>query len=185
MAISQNERPDYSGCVVGGVDVLAYLYIVDVIRERMDGKEIIETIMALNKRYGNPAIMITIERGQIEKALGPFLKTEALQRGNFVNLNLVVPTKDKQQRARSWQARMRSGTVLFDTKADWYLAFEQEHLRFPRDKHDDQVDASAYLGLSLDKFLNAPTEQDLIDEEYEQEYRTTMRPLGRSTMTGY
>jgi predicted phage terminase large subunit-like protein len=151
----------------------------------MDGREIIDTMLALNKRYGNPAVMVTIERGQIEKALGPFLNTEMLETGNYMTLNPVVPTKDKQQRARSWQARMRSGTVLFDTKADWYLSYEQEHLRFPRDKHDDQVDASAYLGLSLDKFANAPSSEDLFEEEYEQEYRSTMRPMGRSTIGGY
>jgi predicted phage terminase large subunit-like protein len=129
--------------------------------------------------------LVTIEKGQIEKALGPFLRTEMLERNNYLNINLVSPTKDKQQRARSWQARMRSGTVYFDTKADWYLSFEQEHLRFPKDKHDDQVDASAYLGLSLDKFLNAPTLQEMEDEAYNQEYNLTMQPQGRSNLTGY
>lgn len=183
LAISEKERADYSCIVVGGMDDLGYLYIVDVIRERMDGKEIIDAMLALNKRYN--CALVTIERGQIEKALGPFLKTEMLESGNYINMSLVTPTKDKQQRARSWQARLRAGTVFFDSKADWYLSFEQEHLRFPRDKHDDQVDAAAYLGLSLDKFISAPTEQDLIDEEYQQEYRSTMRPVGRSPRTGY
>jgi predicted phage terminase large subunit-like protein len=183
LAISEKERADYSCFIVGGVDEFGYLYIVDVIRERMDGREIIDTMMALNKRYN--CVLVTVEKGQIEKALGPFLKTEMLETNNFINLNLVTPTKDKQQRARSWQARMRSGTVLFDTKADWYLSFEQEHLRFPKDKHDDQVDASAYLGLSLDKFLNAPSQEDIDEEAYKLEYTTTMQPMGRNQFTGY
>jgi predicted phage terminase large subunit-like protein len=183
LAISQKERADYTAIVVGGVDEFGYLYIVDVIRERLDGKEIIDALLALNKRYN--CELVTMERGQIEKAIGPFLKTEMLETNSYMNMNLVTPTKDKQQRARSWQARMRAGTVLFDTKADWYLAFEQEHLRFPRDRHDDQVDAAAYLGLTLDKFINAPTEEDLIEEEYTREYNETMRPLGRSMIGGY
>lgn len=185
LAISEKERADYSCFVVGGIDELGYLYIVDVIRERMDGREIVDTILGLNRRYGNPATLVTIEKGQIEKALGPYLRTEMLERNNFLNLNLVAPTKDKQQRARSWQARMRSGTCLFDTKADWYLSYEQEHLRFPKDKHDDQVDASAYLGLSLDKFLNASTQEELAEEEYRLEYNTTMEQSGRNLHTGY
>lgn len=184
LAISEKERADYSAFVVGGVDEFGFLYIVDVIRERMDGREIIDTIMGLNKRYD--CQLVSIEKGQIEKALGPFLKTEMLERQEFVNLSLMSPTKDKQQRARSWQARMRSGTVFFDTKADWYLAFEQEHLRFPRDKHDDQVDASAYLGLSLDKYMNAPSGKELEEEEHDREFgKNPMNNQGRSKLCGY
>ena len=44
-------------------------------------------------------------------------------------------------RARSIQARMRAGAVRFDKEAEWYQNFEDELMRFPRDKHDDQVDA--------------------------------------------
>lgn len=183
LAISEKERADYSAFVVGGVDETGRLYIVDCIRERLDGREIVDTILALNKRYD--CVEVTMETGQIDKALGPFLRTEMLERGNFVNLNLVTPTKDKQQRARSWQARMRSGTVHFDTSADWYMAFEQEHLRFPRDRHDDQVDAAAYLGLSIDRFVNAPTKEQLKEDAWEDEFRLTMQPQGRNETTGY
>lgn len=182
LAISQENRADYSAFVVGGIDELGFLYIIDVIRDRMDGKEIIDTLIGLNKRYD--CMMVTIEKGQIEKALGPFLRTEMMERNQFLNLNLVTPSKDKPQRARSWQARLRSGTVRFDTKADWYLAFEQEHMRFPRDKHDDMVDATAYLGLSLDKMQNAPTGRELEEEDYQREYKGYARQ-GRNKQTGY
>jgi predicted phage terminase large subunit-like protein len=183
LAISQKERADYSAFVVGGMDELGYLYIVDVIRERLDGREIIDTLLSLARRYD--CNLVSIEKGQIEKALGPFLKTEMLNSGIFVTLNLVTPTKDKQQRARSWQARLRAGTVRFDKKADWYMAYEQEHLRFPRDRHDDQVDASAYLGLTLDKYASAPTQEELEEQDYQEEYRTTMTARGRCKYTGY
>ncbi len=182
LAISQAERTDYSCFVVGGVDELGYLYIVDVIRERLDGREIVDLMLSLNSRY-NPVLM-SIERGQIEKALGPFLKTEMLETNNFINLNPITPTKDKQQRARSWQARLRSGTVMVNTKADWYLRYEQEHLRFPKDRHDDQVDASAYLGLTLDKVINAMTDEEVAEEEYQENYKTQFT-LNRNSWTGY
>lgn len=183
LAISQKERADYSAFVVGGMDELGYLYIVDVVRERLDGREIIDTLLALSRRYD--CNLVSIEKGQIEKALGPFLKTEMMNSGIFVTLNLITPTKDKQQRARSWQARLRNGAVRFDKKADWYMAYEQEHMRFPRDRHDDQVDASAYLGLTLDKFATTPTQEELEEDEYKEEYRTTMTARGRCKYTGY
>lgn len=183
LAISERERADYSCFVVGGVDEFGYLYIVDVIRDRLDGRDIINTILSLSKRYD--CVLTSIEKGQIEKAIGPFLRTEMLERNVYPTLNLISPTKDKQSRARSWQGRLRSGTVFFDKKADWYLSFEQEHLKFPKDRYDDQVDAGSYLGLTLDKFSNARSQEEIDEDDFKLEHKLTMQPLGRSQRTGY
>jgi hypothetical protein len=81
---------------------------------------------------------------------------------------------------------MRAKSVKFDKQADWYLTFEDELSRFPRDTHDDQVDAFAYLGLLLDRMIEAPTveEQEEIAYADEQlEYGDTYG--GRSSVTGY
>jgi hypothetical protein len=59
-------------------------------------------------------------------------------------------------------------------------------MRFPRDKHDDQVDAFAYLGLMLDVIVEAPTIADLEEEEYQLEVeRSGNSDEGRNTYTGY
>ena len=84
------------------------------------------------------------------------------------------------------QARMRAGAVKFDTATEWYQTFEDELLRFPRDKHDDQVDAWAYIGLLLDQMQTAATQTELDDEEYRlalHEYGYDQ--AGRSATTGY
>ena len=81
---------------------------------------------------------------------------------------------------------MRAGAVKFDKSADWYQTLEDEMMRFPRDRHDDQVDSMSYLGLLLDKIIEAPTKEEIEDEEYYEEMRESgLDEEGRSGITGY
>lgn len=183
-AVSQAERADYTAIVIGAVDQYNQLHIVDVIKGRMDSKEIIDNMIALNERY-SPEI-VTVEKGQIEKAIGPFLKSQMFEQDSFLNLNMVTPTKDKESRARSIQGRMRAGGVKFDKEAEWYPDLEQELLGFPRAVHDDQVDALAWLGLTIHKMQQAPTEEEMEDEEYDLMLSNSGHyEEGRNMTTGY
>ena len=183
-AIGQKERRDYTVMVVGGLDEFNMLHIVDVIRERMDAQEIIDAMFSLNKRYSPE--MITLEAGAIEKAIGPFLKAEMFASGEFMNLCVKNPTKDKESRARSIQGRLRAGGVRFDKKAEWYPAFEQELLSFPRGAHDDQVDAFAWLGLTLLQMSAAPSQEELEEDEFQEMTKASgFYDQGRNIRTGY
>lgn len=185
LAVSEKARADYTVFVVGGLDESRVLHIVDVIRERLDAREIVDTIFALQDRYDPEAI--GLERMLISQSIGPFLREEMVARNIFPNIVYMEHMgKDKIQRARSIQARLRARSVKFDKDADWWMDFEQEMLRFPKAAKDDQVDAIAYLGLLLDKMVQAPTLKELEEEEYEEEYRTTgYTSQGRSSVTGY
>ena len=184
LAISERDKADYSAFVVGGMDEDGILHIVNVIRERMNALEILETIFALEKSY-KPEVF-AIEEGQISKAIGPFLYEEMPRRGVFPNIIGVKPSTDKMMRARSIQGRMRAKAVKFDREADWYQIFEDECVRFPRDKHDDMVDAFAYLGLILDKMVEAPTTNEINDEAYADELESSgWYDTGRNAVTGY
>ena len=165
LAVSTSQRADYSAFVVGGMDENGLLHCRHVIKERMDALQIVDTILMLQRVY--KPVLFGLEQGAIQKAIGPFLNEEMHKRGEYVSIVLLKPSADKLTRARSVQARMRSGGCRFDMDADWYQPFEDELLRFPRDKHDDQVDAWAYLGLMLDKMWTAPTAKETEDEEYE------------------
>ena len=48
---SERDTADYSAFVVGGVDENNTLQIIHCVKDRMDGKEIVETISALQKTY--------------------------------------------------------------------------------------------------------------------------------------
>ena len=184
-AISQKERADYTVLVVGGVDEDGMVHIKNVIRDRMDGLEIVQTMIALQRTYD--PIAFGVEETQITKAIGPFLNRAMMEQNVYINLMPLRPHgSDKPTRARSIQARMRAGAVKFDKSQDWYQTLEDELLRFPRDRHDDQVDSMAYLGLMLDRLIDAPTKEELEDEEYYDEQREgDQQDVGRSTCTGY
>lgn len=184
LAISERDRADWSAFVVGGMDENGLLHIINVIRERMDAREIIETILTLENVY-HPEVF-AIEEGQITKSIGPFLNEEMLKRGVFPNILGLKPSMDKMQRARSIQGRMRARAIRFDKEADWFQAFHDELVRFPRDKHDDQVDAFAYLGLVIDKMMAAPTYAEIEEEQYQQDITNSgLFDTGRSAITGY
>lgn len=184
LAISEKERADWSVFLVGGVDEDGRLYIINVIRDRMDGFTIVDTMLALQRLY-NP-IAFGVEDTQISKAIGPFLNLAMMEQNTYISLVPLKPHKsDKVTRARSIQARMRAGGVKFDKTADWYQTFEDELMTFPRARHDDQVDCMSYLGLMVDKLIEAPTKQEEEEEEYLEETREHMWEAGRSTVCGY
>ena len=185
LAISESEKADFSVFVVAGVDEEKIIHVKNIIRERMDGKEIVDTFLMLQKLY-DPVAM-GVEDMQISKAIGPFLREEMIKNNTFISLlPLKHGGKDKQTRARSIQARLRAHGVKLDKEGDWYPLFENEMLSFPRGKHDDQVDAFAYLGLLLDMLIEAPTREEIEDELYADEVESSGGiNQGRSTYTGY
>lgn len=185
LAISESEKADFSVFVVAGVDEEKIIHVKNIIRERMDGKEIVDTFLALQKLY-DPVAM-GVEDMQISKAIGPFLREEMIKNNTFISLlPLKHGGKDKQTRARSIQARLRAHGVRFDKEGDWYPNFENEMLSFPRGKHDDQVDAFAYLGLLLDMLIEAPSREEIEDELYADEIEASGGyNQGRNAYTGY
>ena len=184
LAISEKERADYTVFLIGGMDEDRILYVTNIIRDRIDGQQIVETMIALQKAY--EPVAFGVEEGQISKSIMPFLNEQMISSGQFLNLYSLKPSVDKQTRARSIQARMRAGAVKFDKNSDWYQTLEDECVRFPRDKHDDQVDALAYLGQMIDKMVEAPTIQEIQDIEYHDEYaRSGLFESGRNQVTGY
>ncbi len=184
LAISEKERSDYSVFVVSGMDSEGILYIMDVVRERFDGREIIDTIFALERKW-KPEF-IAIEKEKISKAIGPFLYEEMPKRNLFPSIVEITPTKDLLTRARSIQGRMRAGMVKFNKKGEWYPTLEAEMTSFPRASHDDQVASLAVLGLALERMVEAPTQVEIEDMEWEDEFKLSGAHLiGRNATTGY
>lgn len=184
LAVSQAEAADYSVFAIGGVDENGTLFIFNIVRERLDSQEIVETLLNIQKIY--EPIAISMEKGQIEKSIGPFLRQRMIERDTYPTILPMTPSMDKSQRARSIQARMRAGMVKFDKQADWYYEVEDEMCLFPRGRHDDQVDAIAYIGLVLDKMVSGRSQKEVEDDDYEEEmalYGPTEE--GRCLTTGY
>ena len=185
LAISTADKADWSVFVVGGMDSDGIPQVRNVIRDRMDGLAIVQTMMSLQRLY-NP-VAFGIEEGQISKSLGPFLNRMMVEQNVYLSVYPLRPHKtDKITRARAIQARMRAGAVKFDKGSDWYPVLEHEVLQFPRGKHDDQVDGLSYLGLIIDKMQEGRTEDEVTEEEYIEEMEDSDdHHTGRSAVTGY
>lgn len=185
LAISESEKADYSVFCIAGVDENKVIHIKNVIRERLDGRDIVDTLLSIQRIYEPEAI--GIEDMQVSKSIGPFLREEMVRTNTYLSLvQMKHGGKEKVQRARSIQARMRAHGIRFAKDEDWYPIFENEMLQFPRGKHDDQVDAFAYLGMLLDKLIEAPTKEELDDESYYDEYESSgLSGVGRNAICGY
>lgn len=185
LAITEKEKADYTAFVVVGIDSDGRMYVVDVVRTRLDGRGIVSEIIKLQKRYRLQ--WFALEQDKTAKSILPFLREEMIKPGNdVVNVIPIIPHTDKTARAYSIQGRMRIGAVKFNKKADWWPTLESELLTFPRGKHDDQVDAMSCIGLALQKLSTAETYgQERERELLEEEERTVNVYDGRSATTGY
>lgn len=152
LAIGKNDRNDYSVGVVVGINENDDMFVMDVVRGRFDGFELVERILDLYEQW-KPSI-IGIEKGHIEMALGPFLEKRVRERGLFEAYfkDLKTGRRDKEARARAIQGRMQQGKVYFPRDAAFSGPLIAELLRFPNGTHDDQVDALSWIGLMMTEF---------------------------------
>lgn len=182
LAIGETERNAYTVLIVGGLDTEGFLNVVDVRRERFDGEQIVQEMFSVHERW-EPQVF-RLESENIEKAIGPFLYRKMDETGIYINIDSKAPTKDKDKRGQSIRARMRAGKVRFNKEAEWYPAFEEELLKYPKFPYKDQFDAFAWLGLMLEEMVEPQTDKEIEDEEYMHAYQETSMD-GRNEVTGY
>lgn len=185
-AISEREKADYTAIVVCGVDPNGIVYVVDARRGRWDSDRIIEELLAVNKMW-RPNLF-TFETAKIDKAIGPFLNREMQRQRNYLNIHKETPTQSKTARAKSIQGMHKSGSIRYDREASWYPDFEGELLTVadsgPRGRNDDFFDAFAYVGLTIDQYFEAQSDEEIEDEEFEEAFED-YHDMGRSAVTGY
>jgi len=168
LAITQNKRSAYSAMPVGGMDCDRKLYITDMRRGRIDSLEIADEIFSIHARWD--IAVFRMESENIQKSIGPFLYDRMNRTGTYLNIDAKPPTKDKESRAQTLRAMMRAGQVKFDKEADWYPDLEEELIHFPKWTTSDQVDALAWLALLVHEMIEAPTNQEFENEEWDLEH---------------
>ncbi len=83
--------------------------------------------------------MIGIESVQFQQSI----IQQAVKSG--LPIKSLKPDKDKISRALPIAAMLENGLIFFKRNAEYLDEFEKELLQFPKSKHDDQVDAFAYI----------------------------------------
>jgi len=149
LAIGKKERSDYTVGVVGGLDVEGNLYLLDLIRDRLDSTQIVDAIFAMHAKH--KTFLLGIEHGQLGMAISPLINARCMaERIYDLSVKDLMPGRsDKESRARTLQGMIRQGRVRFPEFADWMGELKTEFAQFPSGKHDDQVDALAYLALMV------------------------------------
>lgn len=187
LAITQNKKSAFTALIIGGLDSQGTLHVVDMRRGRWDSLEIADEMFSIQERWELDAFRLESEN--IAKSIGPFIynRMGRVVDGKlqpYINLDASPPTKDKLARAQTIRAMMRAGRVKFNKESDWYADFEEELLHFPKWPYSDQVDSFAWLGLMLMEMSEAPTREEIEDEEWEYDHQQELE-LGASLVTGY
>jgi len=185
-AISEKEKADSTAIIVGGMSPEGTLHVVDLKLGKWDSDRIIEELIDTQKMYNINAFIF--ETAKIDKAIGPFLDREMMRRRVYLNIIKMTPNQSKTMRASSIRAMHKSGSIRYDKEASWFPDFHSELMMVaesgPRGRHDDRFDAFAYLGLAVNQYFDAQSDEELEDEEYEKEWEL-YHDEGRCLTTGY
>ena len=88
LAIGQKDRNDFSVGITVGIDEYDNMFVVDLIRGKYDGYELVEKILDFYEQW-RPGI-VGIEKGHIEMAIGPFLEKKGLDMIAFIKAKQIL-----------------------------------------------------------------------------------------------
>jgi predicted phage terminase large subunit-like protein len=140
-AVSTKQTADYTAMAVVGFTPDNQLILLEMVRERMEGPDIIPASARLMTKWGAGLIGIESVGYQLT------LIQEARRAG--LPVKKLRPVTDKLARAFPLQARFEAHQVHFLADQPWITDLESELLVFRGDDegHDDQVDALAYAAI--------------------------------------
>jgi predicted phage terminase large subunit-like protein len=151
-AIGMDQNNDFTATVVVSLDLQANWYVRLAKRERLDPIQIVNSLFELYDIYD--CHIMGLEDVAYQKALLYLLDEEMTRRGKILPVMGLRPGNDetKAMRIRSLVPRYYWKRVFHNNGLD---DLEMELLQFPRGKHDDIIDALAYI----DKMASAPTKE--------------------------
>lgn len=141
LATTKNTWSDYSAATAVGKAADGRLYVLDMLRVKLEGPEIVAALRRFMDRYNARALIL--ERAGSIVALNQIARAQGL---NVVEVPLGKGI-DKTARALPLSAAIESGRMLFPAGATWLEDAIDECCAFPDpSSNDDQVDA---LGLMV------------------------------------
>lgn len=143
-AISEEKHADYSAMTCIGVDHNNDWYILDIWRDKVQPKRLIDQIFYWNEKWKPTSV--GIETVAFQKALQYFLYDEMKKRNrNIPLMELKNTDRSKDERIRGLQPRYEMGSIFHPQKSSVpdVENLEDELRRFPKNSHDDIIDSLA------------------------------------------
>jgi predicted phage terminase large subunit-like protein len=130
-----SELADFSVCTSWGIKG-PQLYLLDVLRARLDYPELKRAVRAEYARLGPDVVLIE------DKASGTQLIQELVGEGMHA-VARYRPQADKVMRMHAQTATIENGFVHLPQTAPWLAEYLRELAVFPNGRFDDQVDSTA------------------------------------------
>ena len=142
-AVSLKKSADYSAFVVLGHDEHGYIFILDIIRQRLAPSDIINVIFILRDRW--QLIDVGIEEVAFQKALAYSLREDTRFKMRPFHITELKPNeRSKDQRIKGLQPLYEEGKIYHNKLLPTNIYLEDELTRFPSGQHDDIIDALSY-----------------------------------------
>jgi len=146
LAISLEKNSDYTVILTFAHSKSNKIFILDILRDRIKTNEHIRVIKTQFEKW--KPTNIGVESVQYQQSLINLMLEAGLP------TIMLKADKHKTLRFLPMAAKIEAGDVYLDKKANWLDEFEQELLNYPGVKHDDQVDAFAYIDQIIQKNSN-------------------------------
>lgn len=147
-AISEKQEADYTAIVTIWIDTNNRIFILDIIHDRMNPTDLINTVFDVNIKWR--PLSIGIEVVAYQKMLALEIRKQMNMRNMFFNLVEVTPMWEKNARIRTLlQPRYWNASIIHPKYHNKIKDLELELLKFPNGKHDDIIDSlSACIKIS-------------------------------------
>ena len=177
-AVSEKQTADPTVIIPVGMHNGCMYVLPDVVWKRLGSKDAVDEMLKMARQ--RKPLLWWAERGHISKSILPFLQDRMRDEKVYVNIVEVTPVKDKMTRAQSISAMMSMGMVKWPADAPWLNRARHEMLLFPNGKHDDFVDAMAWLGMGVASMVSAKPRKESLDFKVNKPFSITMRDVKAS-----
>ena len=138
-AFTLKQTNDFAGLIVTRITSEGVIYILEALKLKVDPHDLINEIFRIHVLY--PKIVKTfIETTAAQIMLATLLRKEMIKRGKFFTIEEYMPstTEKKSTRIRGLIPYYAAGAIVHRMGLN---DLENELLEFPRNTHDDLIDA--------------------------------------------
>ena len=165
LAVSPDKNADRSCVGLWGLDEEDCLWLhPNLFWERIASDKTVDEI--IERGIDHDIMEAFFEKGQIDKAIRPFLEKEMEYRNAYFGITAFPSAKNKGVRSVSMRGRMRQGKVKYPAQAHWWPDALDELLKFTgsgTDPNDDFADMAGLMGQALSVIITADAPPDESD----------------------